>query len=88
MKITKKNGTIHMYDDEKVARSILHANANVPDETISPAMAAGLANEVFARVTIKQVVTTADVRDCVYSLLKEKGFAGTAKCYIEYKKKK
>jgi hypothetical protein len=86
MKITKKNGTIHMYDDEKVAKSILKANASIPNEKITPAMAAGMADEVFARVTKKQVITTSDVRSCVIALLDEKGFTGTAKCYREYKK--
>ena len=89
MKITKKNGIIHIYDDAKVARSILHANENVSTETISPAMADALAGEVFARVTKKSdIISTADVRDCVYELLRERGFADTAKCYIEYKKAK
>ncbi len=87
MKITKRNGTIHLYDDEKVARSILHANEGVPFETITPAMASAFAGEVFARVTDKyEIVTTSDVRDCVYALLNEKGLTGTAKSYIEYKK--
>ena len=45
MKITKKNGTISVYDAEKVARSILNANANVPAEAITPAMAAALGKE-------------------------------------------
>ena len=89
MKITKKNGTIHVYDDAKVAKSILLANENIPTETIAPAMASALADEVFSRVTEKSaIVTTADVRDCVYALLQEKGLPETAKCYIEYKKEK
>ena len=87
MKITKKNGTVHLYDDEKVARSILHANENVSGETITPAMAAALADVVFARVTAQQeIISTSDVRSCVYELLKEKGLTGTAKSYIEYRK--
>ena len=89
MKITKRNGMIHIYDDAKVAKSILHANENVATETIEPAVANALSNEVFSRVTAKSdIVTTADVRDCVYELLKERGFLDTAKCYIEYKKAK
>ena len=63
MKITKRNGTVHVYDDAKVARSILLANENTPAETITPAMASALADEVFARVTKKStIITTADVR--------------------------
>ena len=87
MKITKRNGMIHVYDDSKVARSILHANENVSTETIEPAVADALSNEVFSRVTKKSdIVSTSDVRDCVYELLMEKGYVDTAKCYIEYKK--
>ncbi len=89
MKITKRNGAIHLYDDAKVARSILHANENIPAETITPAMASAFADEVFVRVTKESdIVTTADVRDCVYALLKEKGLTETAKSYIEYKRAK
>ena len=87
MKITKKNGTVHVYDDEKVAKSILKANANIVLETITPAMAAALADEVFARVTRQQeIITTADVRSCVCELLIERGLPETAKCYMEYRK--
>ena len=86
MKITKRNGTVHLYDDEKVAKSILKANAGVPDEDITPAMASAMANEVFVRVTRqREIISTSDVRDCVFALLKEKGFPGTAKSYWEYK---
>ena len=87
MKITKKNGTISLYDDEKVVKSILNANAGIPDESISPALAAALADTVFDRLTGRySVITTADVRECVISLLQEKGFAGTAACYRDYLK--
>ena len=87
MKITKKNGMIHLYDDAKVARSILHANESIPAETIEPPMASALAEEVFSRVIKKgDIITTNDVRDCVYELLLEKGYPETAKCYIEYRK--
>ncbi len=34
MKITKKNGNITVYDDQKVVRSILNANAGTPLENI------------------------------------------------------
>ena len=46
MKITKRNGTVHVYDDDKVVKSILNANSRVPDEEISPALAAALAEAV------------------------------------------
>ena len=87
MKITKKYGTVSVYDDEKVARSILNANANVPAEAITPAMAAALADEVFARLTRRHdIITTAEVRACVSALLGEKGLTGTAKSYMDYVK--
>ena len=87
MKITKRNGKIHIYDDAKVARSILLANEHAPAETIDQPMAAALADEVFSRVTKKgDIISTSDVRDCVCELLVEKGYPETAKCYIEYKK--
>ena len=87
MKITKKNGAIRVYDDEKVARSILNANAGIAAETISPAMAAALAGEVFERLTQQQeIISTADVRACVFALLREKGLPQTAKSYMEYLK--
>ena len=87
MKITKKNGTISLYDDEKVTRSILSANASIPAESISPAMATAFSNEVFARLTKEhEIIPMADVRACVFALLNEKGFSRTAKCYMEYLK--
>ena len=50
-------------------------------------MASAFADQVFVRVTKESdIVTTADVRDCVYALLKEKGLTETAKSYIEYKR--
>ena len=48
MKITKKNGNLSVYDDEKVTRSILRANSEVPEETITEAEAAAIADEVTA----------------------------------------
>ena len=89
MKITKRNGAIHIYDDEKVAKSILKANANVPEEDITPAMASAMASEVFARITREnEIISTADVRDSVYLLLNERNYPGTAKSYWDYKSKK
>ena len=87
MKITKKNGTISMYDDEKVVKSILNANADIPGESISPAQAAAFADTVFYRLTGRySVITTADVRECVIALLQEKGFAVTAASYRDFLK--
>ena len=48
MKITKKNGIVTVYDDEKVIGSILRANAEAPGEAITEAGAAAIADEVFS----------------------------------------
>ena len=87
MKITKRNGSITVYDDEKVKNSILKANALITGETISDNMAEAMANEVLDRLTQDDVnLSTADVRACVYGLLKERDFPLTAEEYWTYKK--
>ena len=87
MRITKKNGTISIYDDERVIRSILRANAEVEEEQLSEREAAGLADAVFARVTAGSgLISTADVRECVYAILLEKGLPMTAEHYMSYSK--
>ena len=35
MKVTKKNGNIVLFDDDKVIRSMLRANADTEEETLS-----------------------------------------------------
>ena len=47
MKITKRNGSIVLFDDEKVKNSILKANACVSGETLSAKKAGAIANEAF-----------------------------------------
>ena len=87
MKITKKNGNVVVYDDEKVISSILKANAGVDGERMSRKKAAILADEVFQRLTeSSEIIRTQDVRDCVAALLKEKGLTKTAEAYLMYKK--
>ena len=87
MKITKKNGNLSVYDDEKVTRSILRANSEVPEETITEAEAAASADEVFSRLTEEsEIITTADVRGCVQHILCERGLLETARHYMEYRK--
>ncbi|MBR5343398.1 MAG: hypothetical protein IK149_05830 [Oscillospiraceae bacterium] len=87
MKITKKNGNVSLYDDEKVARSILKANADTRSESITPAVAAALADTVFLRLTQQhEIISTADVRSCVVALLRERGLYQTAESYAEYTK--
>ena len=87
MKITKRNGIVCLYDDEKVTKSILLAGADAEGENISPKMAEALTDEVFERLTARhEVITTADVRESVCSLLRERGFPKTAESYMEFKK--
>lgn len=87
MMITKRNGLVCLFDDEKVARSILKACGDTEHETVSPAVAEAMANEVFARLTARhEVITTAEVRACVYALLREKELPETARCYMEFNK--
>lgn len=87
MKITKKNGRVVLYDDEKVLNSILRANAEAPDEEITRKKAAVLADEVFQRLTEKlEIISTRDVHDCTAALLREKGYPQTAERYLSYRK--
>jgi hypothetical protein len=87
MKITKKNGNVVVYDDEKVINSILKANAGIQGEEISRKKAAVLADDVFTRVTDQHdVIRTQDVRDCTAAVLREKGYPKTAENYLNYKR--
>ncbi len=87
MKITKRNGNITVYDDQKIISSILKANKDSSDTGISANVAANLAGEVFSRLTAdNEIISTKDVRDYVYALLVERGFSDTARRYAEYKK--
>ena len=88
MKITKRSGVVALYDDEKVVSSILKANAGIAEETVAKKEAATIANEVFDTLTReKEIITTADVRRCVYENLNKRGFPLTAERYRSYKKK-
>ncbi len=87
MKITKKNGNVTVYDDDLVIRSILRANAEVPAEKIGKKRAAAIADEVFSRLTENSdVLSTADVRGCVYEVLREQELLQTAEHYMNYRK--
>ena len=87
MKVTKRNGTLVVYDDEKIIRSILRANADTRGEHLSEKAAAYIAGAVFARLSAQEeIFSTSDVRDCVYGMLLEKGYPMTAKNYMEYRK--
>ena len=87
MKITKKNGNITVYDDERLIRSILRANAEVPTEELSETQAARIADKVFAKLTAgNNIITTAEIRTCMYETLLERGLRETARHYMEYAK--
>ena len=87
MKVTKKNGKVVLFDDEKVIASILKANAEVPGEAMMRKTAQRYANEVFDRLTEKsEIITTDEVRKCVAEVLREKGRSQTAEHYLGFKK--
>ena len=88
MKITKRNGFVVLFDDEKIVSSILKANAEVPTEELSKQAAAFLAGEVIGRLAERQeIITTQDVRVAVGRKLVEAGAPLTAKRYIEHIRK-
>lgn len=88
MKITKRNGFVVLFDDEKIVSSILKANAEVPTEELSKQSAAFLAGEVIGRLAEqKDIITTQDLRVAVGRKLHEKGYPLTAKRYLEHVKK-
>ena len=87
MKITKRNGNVVVYDDEKIVRSIMKANAGAGERGLTKAAAEDIAADVFRKLTAESdIIATKDVRECVYDLLQKRGFPKTAKCYAEYKK--
>ena len=87
MKVTKRNGNVVIYDDEKIIQSILKANAATAGEELSEKTAAYIAGEVFARLSATEdIFSTEDVRACVYKALCSKGYTQTAKIYMEYRK--
>ncbi|MBR5093537.1 MAG: hypothetical protein IK095_00445 [Oscillospiraceae bacterium] len=87
MKITKRNGKVVLYDDEKLARSILRANAEVPEEELSPKAALALADEAFdVAVHGRSIVCTEDIRAATFAILREKGYPRTAEHYLDYEK--
>lgn len=87
MKITKRNGNVVLYDDERLIRSILRANAEVPTEELTETMAARIADRAFARLSAKNdIITTEEIRSCIYELLLERGLRETARHYMEYVK--
>ena len=87
MHITKKNGMVQVYDDEKVVRSILKANVDAMTEDMTRRKAQVIADEVFAKLTAeKDIIRTEDVRACTAALLRKKGYPKTAECYEKYRR--
>lgn len=87
MHITKKNGRVQVYDDDKVVRSILKANVDAMTEDMNRRKAQVIADEVFAKLTAeKDIISTEDVRTCTAALLRKKGYPKTAECYEKYKR--
>ena len=85
MKVTKRNGNITIFDDDKVVTGILKANAEVPQEDISKKAAYALVDEVLDKLTSEgEIISTTDVRACVYQLLLERNLPETARHYMEY----
>ena len=86
MKITKRSGRLVVYDDEKLVKSIMKANAETGEELTEKA-AAYLTDVVIGRLAKEHsIITTQMIRDGVYNALKERDLWLTAKEYIEFKK--
>ena len=87
MKITKRNGNIVFYDDEKIVGSIMRANEGT-GEALTAKQAEFLADAVLGRlIKNNSIVTTQMIGDGVYEALNERDFWLTARRYREYKKK-
>lgn len=86
MKITKRSGSIVLYDDEKITRSILRANAETTEE-LSEKGAAYLADAVLGRLVRKHdIITTELIREGVYEALMERELYLTARRYRDFSK--
>ncbi len=86
MKISKRSGSVVLYDDEKVVKSIMKANEET-DEELTVKSAEFLADAVLGRLIKNNTfVTTQMIKDGVYEALRERGLWLTAKHYAEFKK--
>jgi len=84
MKITKRQGSIVLYDDEKLVNSMLRANAETT-EVLTPRTAAWLSDVVIGRLAkAHDIITTGMIREGVYEVLRENGLVMTAERYREY----
>lgn len=88
MKVTKKNGSVVLFDDEKIVKAILKASAEVSEEEVSNSIARSIADEVFTKLTAEsEIISTAEVRECVYAILLERNYPIIAQHYRDYKGK-
>ncbi len=86
MKIMKRFGNTVLYDDEKIVKSIMKANAET-DEELPESAAAYMADAVLGRLVKEyDTITTDHIRQGVYRALIEKGLIMTARHYMEYSK--
>ena len=84
MKITKRSGSIVLYDDDKLITSIMKANEGTGEE-LSPRAAAYLSDVVLGRLVKEyDIITTKLIRESVISSLREQGYYLTAARYEEY----
>ena len=84
MKITKRRGSIVLYDDEKLINSMLKANAGTAEE-LTPRAAAYLSDVVIGRLAkAHDIITTEQIREGVYEALRENGLVMTAERYKKY----
>ncbi len=89
MKVTKRNGNIVYYDDEKVEKSILKANRGTVGEPMTEKTAAYISGVVFGRLAEEEeIISSRDVRACVVKVLNELRYPETAARYDAYKKAK
>ena len=76
MKVTKRNGNMVIYDDQKNIKSILKANAEVACETISEKEAAAIVGQIFSKLAeTSTIITTDEIRVCTEKTLREKGYS-------------
>jgi hypothetical protein len=86
MKITKRNGNIVLYDDEKVVNSIMKANEGT-GEKLTEKQAEFLTDAVLGRlIKDNPVITTQMIREGIYRTLNESELWITARKYMEFKK--
>ena len=88
MQIIKRNGNTTIYDDQKITRSILNANASSGELVrLTESEAANIAFNAMSRLTEEsEVISTQEIRESVYMVLCERGLNETAKAYMDYKK--